>query len=71
MGFTFLLTALFLAFLVVWFVFRPLAEHLRENPEGAKALSDLLVPLFGKKTSEKHPGRSVARPNGQTSLDRK
>jgi hypothetical protein len=50
MGLTFLLTTLLLAFLAFWFVLRPLAEHMKENREGATALSEhVLVPLFGKK----------------------
>jgi hypothetical protein len=53
MGLTFILTTAFYAFLVIWFVVRPIAEHMKENAEGAKALSEhVIVPVFGKRQRE-------------------
>jgi hypothetical protein len=69
-GLTFLLTTLLLAFLALWFVLRPLAEHMKENSEGAAALSQhVLVPLFGKRQEGAEPGAGPEPQNGSSALD--
>jgi hypothetical protein len=54
MGLTFVLTTALHAALLVWFVVRPIAEHIKENGvEASRCLSEhIILPVFGKRKSD-------------------
>jgi hypothetical protein len=54
MGLTFLLTTVLHAFLIFWFVLRPIAEHMKEDGEVAAAAisKHVLLPVFGRKEQQ-------------------